>query len=245
MMYFTFIFLSRRPGIPRILRRCLALEREYCVNFEPYINDELSELVKTYGYRIEVPANTYYIKPGQKLTEITYIASGSTSHSMFGLTGQEKISYILSAGWFLTESLFANEKMFSIAERYTSALTDLVLYKIDANAYNILIEKKVFRDAIIRSLSNKRAFLQRELESVTLECVKERLKNFFVLLSDPASSKDRTWYPLSHYYTHQEIASIIGTNRVTVSRLISELAREDFLRVINKRVELNSIHITD
>ena len=86
MMYFTFIFLSWSPGIPRILRRCLALEREYCVNFEPYINDELSELVKTYGYRIEVPANTYYIKPGQKLTEITYIASGSTSHSMFGLT---------------------------------------------------------------------------------------------------------------------------------------------------------------
>ena len=119
MMYFTFIFLSWSPGIPRILRRCLALEREYCVNFEPYINDELSELVKTYGYRIEVPANTYYIKPGQKLTEITYIASGSTSHSMFGLTGQEKISYILSAGWFLTESLFANKKMFSIAERYT------------------------------------------------------------------------------------------------------------------------------
>ena len=54
MMYFTFIFLSWSPGIPRILRRCLALEREYCVNFEPYINDELSELVKTYGYRIEV-----------------------------------------------------------------------------------------------------------------------------------------------------------------------------------------------
>lgn len=137
------------------------------------------------------------------------------------------------------------KKCFRSQSVISSALTDLVLYKIDANAYDILIEKKVFRDAIIRSLSNKRAFLQRELESVTLECVKERLKNFFVLLSDPASSKDRTWYPLSHYYTHQEIASIIGTNRVTVSRLISELAREDFLRVINKRVELNSIHITD
>lgn len=133
--------------------------------------------------------------------------------------------------------------MFSIAERYTLAQTDLILYKIDAAAYEILIEKKVFRDAIIRSLNNKRAFLQGELESVTLECVKERLKNFFVLLSDPASSKDRIWYPLSHYYTHQEIASIIGTNRVTVSRLISELARENFLRVINKHVEVNSTQI--
>ena len=169
------------------------------------------------------------------------MASGTAFLAMAGPVG-----WTIGGATFLASiALFANKKMFSIAERYTSALTDLVLYKIDANAYDILIEKKVFRDAIIRSLSNKRAFLQRELESVTLECVKERLKNFFVLLSDPASSKDRTWYPLSHYYTHQEIASIIGTNRVTVSRLISELAREDFLRVINKRMELNSIHITD
>lgn len=88
------------------------MEREYCVNFEPYINDELSELVKTYGYRIEVPANTYYIKPGQKLTEITYIASGSTSHSMFGLTGQEKISYILSADGFLRKVCLQIKKCF-------------------------------------------------------------------------------------------------------------------------------------
>lgn len=194
------------------------MEREYCVNFEPYINDELSELVKTYGYRIEVPANTYYIKPGQKLIRNhLYCKWLDLPLHVWTDRGRKKFPTFSVPGWFLTESLFANEKMFSIAERYTSALTDLVLYKIDANAYDILIEKKVFRDAIIRSLSNKRAFLQRELESVTLECVKERLKNFFVLLSDPASSKDRTWYPLSHYYTHQEIASIIGTNRVTVS----------------------------
>ena len=68
--------------------------------------------------------------------------------------------------------------MFSIAERYTSALTDLVLYKIDANAYDILIEKKVFRDAIIRSLSNKRAFLQRELESEIHHTV---MKKFIIM----------------------------------------------------------------
>lgn len=55
--------------------------------------------------------------------------------------------------------------------------------------------------------------------------------------------------PLCGPFSIQESAagglSYKGTNRVTVSRLISELAREDFLRVINKRVELNSIHITD
>lgn len=144
----------------------------------------------------------------------------------------------------MAESLFSNGKTFSIAERYTLAQSDLVLDKIDKAAYEILIQNPLFRDAIIRSLSNKRAFLQRELESVTLECVKERMKNFFVLLSDPSASQDRIWYPLTHRYTHQEIASIIGTNRVTVSRLISELTREGFLRIINKRIELNGSRLS-
>lgn len=215
------------------------MEREYGVNFEPYCNRELNWLIATHSHRITVPEGTYYVQPGQKLTEISYIVKGKTAHIMFGDNGQEKISYILSPGWFLAESLFSNGKTFSIAERYTLAQSDLVLDKIDKAAYEILIQNPLFRDAIIRSLSNKRAFLQKELESVTLECVKERMKNFFVLLSDPSASQDRIWYPLSHRYTHQEIASIIGTNRVTVSRLISELAREGFLRIINKRIELN------
>ena len=145
------------------------MEREYGVNFEPYCNRELNWLIATHSHRITVPEGTYYVQPGQKLTEISYIVKGKTAHIMFGDNGQEKISYILSPGWFLAESLFSNGKTFSIAERYTLAQSDLVLDKIDKAAYEILIQNPLFRDAIIRSLSNKRAFLQRELESVTLE----------------------------------------------------------------------------
>lgn len=221
------------------------MEHEYCVDFEPYENEELKDLIVAHGRRVEVPKGTYFIKPGDILCEMSYILEGKTSHSMFGGTGQEKISYVLTHGWFLTESLFANGKKKSMAERYSYAQTALVLYKIGEETYHELINYPVFRDAIIRSLSNKRAFLQRELESVTLERVKDRLKKFFILLSDPSASADGEWYPLSHEYTHRDIASIIGTNRVTVSRFVSELAQEGFLRVINKHIQVSCEHMLD
>ena len=199
----------------------------------------MDSLILKYVRRTTVKKDTYYIKPGQTLREIRYIYEGKSMHTMFGGNGQEKISYVLTHGWFLAESLFVCGKDKSMAERYSLALTDLVLYKINEAAYQSLIEYPVFRDTLIWSLGNKRAFLQRELESMTLERAKERLKKFFVLLSNPAASLDGRWYPLSHEYTHRDIASIIGTNRVTISRFISELAQEEFLRVINKHIQVN------
>lgn len=223
------------------------MEREYCVNFEPYENALLDQLVTAHGRRVEVEQGTYFIKPGDILREMSYILEGKSAHTMFNGDGQEKISYILTHGWFLTESLFAggNDRNMSVAERYSCAKTPMVLYKINQETYQTLIEVPVFRDAIIRSLSNKRAFLQRELESAILDRTKDRLKKFFLLLSDPSASTDGKWYPLSHEYTHKDIAAIMGTNRVTVSRFVSELAQEEFLRVINKHIQINRDHIND
>lgn len=221
------------------------MDREYCVNFEPYENSALEQLILDNCRRAEVPEGTYYICPGDILNEMSYIYNGKSVHTMFNDTGQEKISYVLTHGWFLAEGLFSNGKTRSVAERYSLAQTRLVLYKIDRPTYLKLISVPVFSDSIIRSLSSKRAFLQRELESVTLNRAKDRLKKFLVLLSDPSASRDDQWYPLSNEYTHQVIASIIGTNRVTISRFISELAQEEFLRVINKHIQINKDHITD
>lgn len=221
------------------------MEREYCVNFEPNDNPELRRLIKAHARRVEIPQDTYYIKPGEILKEMSYIYSGESAHTMFNGEGQEKISYILTAGWLLTEGLFCDEADYRIAERYSWSRTPLVLYRINKAVYQTLIQHAVFRNAIIHSLSVKRAFLQRELESVILERTRDRLKKLFILLSDPSASEDGNWYPLSHDYIHKDIASIIGSNRVTVSRFVSELAQEGFLRVVNKRIQISRDHITD
>ena len=221
------------------------MDREYCVNFEPRENEELKLLIERYARREDIPQGTYYVKPGDILREISYLYAGQSAHTMFNGDGQEKLSYILTDGWFLAEGLFSDGADIRIAERYSWARTPLPLYRIDRNVYRTLIEKPVFRNALINSISAKRAYLQRELESVILERTKDRLKKLFIMLSDPSSSADGEWYPLSHDYYHRDIASIIGSNRVTVSRFVSELAQDGFLRVVNKRIQVSKDHITD
>lgn len=221
------------------------MDREYCVNFEPRENEELKLLIERYARREDIPQGTYYVKPGDVLREISYLYAGQSVHTMFNGDGQEKLSYILTDGWFLAEGLFSDGSDIRIAERYSFARTPLTLYRINRNVYRALIEKPVFRNALINSISAKRAYLQRELESVILERTKDRLKKLFIMLSDPSSSADGEWYPLSHDYYHKDIASIIGSNRVTVSRFVSELAQEGFLRVVNKRIQISKDHITD
>lgn len=215
------------------------MEREYCFDFAAYENQELDRLIGQYGRQVSVPKGTYFIKPGDTLSEISYLYRGKTIHTVFNALGQEKISYSLTHGWFLSEGIFSYDSRRSIAERYSYAKTELLLYKIDESAYDTLIAYPIFVNAIIRSLNKKRSFLNRELESVSLARIKERLKKFLTLLSDPAHPMDSIWYPLTHNYTHQDMAAILGTNRVTVSRFISELAAEGFLRVVNRRIQIN------
>ena len=40
-------------------------------------------------------------------------------------------------------------------------------------------------------------------------------------------------------YTHQDLASIIGANRVTVSKMIGELCEECQIRCLNRKIQVN------
>ena len=82
------------------------MDREYCVNFEPRENEELKLLIERYARREDIPQGTYYVKPGDILREISYLYAGQSAHTMFNGDGQEKLSYILTDGWFLAEGLF-------------------------------------------------------------------------------------------------------------------------------------------
>ncbi len=208
--------------------------------FEPQINPELDALIVDKGRYVEIEKGSYFVKPGDSLCEISYIYKGSSLHSIYGSSGKEKASYMLTHGWFLAEGLFSNFKEFSKANRYSLALTQMVLYKFNKDTYDELMEFQIFRDAMIRSLSEKLDFLRTEQEQLSIKLTKDRLKDFFTMIINPEQITDDGWYPLTEKFTHQLIASLIGVNRVTVSRLIGELANENFLRVLNRNIQINA-----
>lgn len=213
--------------------------------FEPQNDSELDALIISKGRYVEVEKNSYFVKPGDLLHEISYIYKGSSLHSIYSSSGKEKASYMLTHGWFLAEGLFSNYEGSYKANRYSLALTPMILYKFDKNTYDVLMEHSIFRDALIRSISGKLDFLRTEQERISIALTKDRLKEFFSLIINSEQMTPDGWYPLTGKFTHQLIASLIGVNRVTVSRLIGELINEGFLRTLNRNIQVNSNLITE
>ena len=51
--------------------------------------------------------------------------------------------------------------------------------------------------------------------------------------------EDGKWYSLRSKLTHNELAAIVGSARVTISKLINELCDDGFIRIINRRAQVS------
>ena len=62
----------------------------------------------------------------------------------------------------------------------------------------------------------------------------------FCSMVDTDHITDPAWYSLKVHYTHGELGEIVGGARVTISRQLTELCNEGFLRIINRRAQVSA-----
>lgn len=198
----------------------------------------MEELIRAHSTSVTYPAKRVFLEPGMELQGVYYVAEGRTRHYMVGADGTEKILYTLSAGWFYGEtpvSLQEPTGLFSQAEVKTQ------IYIIPLHVYEELIDtNKMFRDAIMENILNKMLIMRHEIENLTFNSCKDRLKRLFCSTADTGSLVDGGWYNLKVYYTQYELSTIIGGARVTISKLINELCDEGFIRILNRCTQVNA-----
>jgi CRP-like cAMP-binding protein len=68
--------------------------------------------------------------------------------------------------------------------------------------------------------------------------VSDRLKKFLVWLANNQGTESSGGYWLPDILTHQDIAEMIGTSRVTITRLLGQFEQEGLLRRMKKRCHL-------
>ncbi|MCD7908713.1 MAG: Crp/Fnr family transcriptional regulator [Clostridium sp.] len=201
-------------------------------------NKALEELIHENATSVSYPAKRVFLEPGMEPQGVYYIAEGRTRHYMMGADGTEKILYTLSAGWFYGEtpvSLQEPTGLFSQVEVNTK------IYIIPLHTYEHLLDtNKMFRDAIMENILNKMLIMRHEIENLTFNSCKDRLKRLFCSTADPDKLIDGGWYNLKVYYTQYELSTIIGSARVTISKLINELCDEGFIRMLNRNIQVNA-----
>ena len=204
---------------------------------------DLRRLIQENSIVRKLRAGEYYLSPGDPIYYVAYVAKGVTSHYMFSANGREKVMYRLGAGWFFSEGIFYNEKdAIEVATRSAIAEEETVLWLLDREHFIKLLGNRQFVEAVLHSTVEKCTILRYEIESLTFDSTSDRLKKLLLSCVDNGHLNDGNWYDLCVEWTHQNIAAVMGINRVTVSRFIAELKNEGFLRMVNGHIQISKIY---
>jgi CRP/FNR family cyclic AMP-dependent transcriptional regulator len=210
------------------------------VDFPSCVNPQVNELIVRYARQMELPAKKVFVQPGDLVDSIYYIHSGRTRHYMVNADGIEKVTYILNKGWFLREGVFIRAQPRMYAERFSITELPTVIYVIDRRCYDKLSQYPEFSKELFRSSTAKNDLLRREMESIIFDSAKVRLLKLLCVAAKTPELVDGYWYRLKISYSHQELAAIVGVNRVTVSRFIATLKQSGDLRTVNRNMQIHA-----
>lgn len=199
---------------------------------------DLEKLIQERSAILTYPAKKVFLEPGMILDGVYYVVSGRTCHYMMSLDGTEKILYTLAAGWFYGETPCSLSEPTGL---YSKTEVKTTLYKLPIQEYEYLMDtNKLFRETILYSYSRKMLILRHEIENLTFNSCKDRLKRLFCSVADTSRLIEGAWYGMNVSYTQYELSTIVGGARVTVSKLISELCAEGFIRMLNHKLQINA-----
>lgn len=199
---------------------------------------DLEKLIQERSAVLTYPAKKVFLEPGMVLDGVYYVVSGRTCHYMMSLDGTEKILYTLAAGWFYGETPCSLSEPTGL---YSKTEVKTTLYKLPIQEYEYLMDtNKLFRETILYSYSRKMLILRHEIENLTFNSCKDRLKRLFCSVADTSRLIEGAWYGMNVSYTQYELSTIVGGARVTVSKLISELCAEGFVRMLNHKLQINA-----
>ncbi len=204
----------------------------------PLIADRrIEEIIKPYCSINKYPAKHTLKDTGEHLEGVYYIKEGRTKHYFIGEDGSEKILYTLSNGWLFGETpIFLDAPTGLITETMEQSevwmLPNTMMYKL----FN---SNEEFRFFLMKNVCRKIRILRNDIELLVFHPVKERILQLFCSSANPSELIDGKWMPLYTKLTHYEVSTIIGSARVTTSKLINELCTDGSIRMVNHRVQVS------
>ncbi len=204
----------------------------------PLIADKkIEEIIRPYCSINTYPAKTNLKGTGEHLEGVYYIKSGRTKHYFIGEDGSEKILYTLSDGWLFGETpIFLEAPTGLITE--TMEPSEVWLLP-SAAMYRLFDSSEAFRRFLMKNVCRKTLILRNDIELLVFHPVKERILQLFCSSANPSELIDGQWMPLYTKLTHYEVSTIIGSARVTTSKLINELCADGSIRMVNHKVQVS------
>jgi CRP/FNR family transcriptional regulator len=171
----------------------------------------------------KIPKGQFIAMEGDNCTYLPIVKSGKVRVYKLSKNGNEMTLYRINPGesCILTISCLLTNKDFP-AIAFTE--NDSELYLVNANVVKTWISKyEIWRDYILDYLSSIILKVLTLLENTTFNRTETRVIDFLISHSEHNNKYLK--------FTHQHIASEIGTSREVVSRILKELESEKLIKL--------------
>lgn len=190
-----------------------------------HMTDGDIEFLRGIGERRQYPKNACILCVGSHTQEMYFVVRGLISQVLLGANGIEKTVCILSHGCFLADEPFFHSQPIL----YNAvAVTDAEVLAIRKKYTEDLLRRPSLVHALLMSISLKSRILATQVEDLATRSAESRVcRLLYCLLAndDYKGSSERL------ALTHQELASLAGLHRVTVTKTITMLRKQGLVDV--------------
>ncbi|WP_078592637.1 Crp/Fnr family transcriptional regulator [Evansella clarkii] len=175
--------------------------------------------------------NEMIYQQGEINTYIYYVIEGRVRVSLLDDTGQEKSIIILNQGSIFGESCAIEQ---TPTEVTTTANTICNLAYIHRDQFlPVILNSPLLCEKLIFNLTRKLSSLQHHIREITFMSAHERVIIYLYKLSVQYGKDTHEGRKISISFTHQEMADLSGTSRVTVSNIMRVLTMSGIVQKIN------------
>lgn len=203
--------------------------------------NEFRELIHKHGDECVVDHKQVMVLAGQPVFNYYFIESGIAKYFVTSNDGTEKILMILDEG-----STFGGPPIMLESPSTLSVLVEppAVLYKLGKETVcRLLEESHAFRFCFIIRLCIFIRNLSSQVSSLCFDSAAERLYNLLAASTKKEPAED-CWHEMNRRYSQNEMANIIGTSRVTVSKALNELCRQKKIKIVNRVIYIKKSNST-
>ncbi len=192
------------------------------------MSDASAKKIASMGRITKVPQNTMIFMEGEQGSSFFIMVEGSVRLFKSAPDGREVTVKLPSPGEIFAEVVLFEKDRYPVS---ATALADSVLFSMNRDTFESLLENTEFRDDFISVLMKKQRYLAGRILYLAAYDVEER---FFRFLADHYGRKQAYDITLSK----KDFASAIGTIPETFSRLLQRLTRRRIIQWEGNRLML-------
>lgn len=205
--------------------------------FESFNPVELGRLLGILE-ELELPKHHTIFSPGGACDAIYFIEKGRVRVTRLSTEGKTVILALLGPGDMIGEAAWELGEHDSYAE----TLEDSRIYQISREAFlNFVRENPEFGLRFIGVIGDRLKQANARIEDLVFRQVPSRVARLLLTLADTHGKVTPHGVRVEFPLTHQEIADMVGSSRVTVTQILNRFRDSHWIDIESKRVTIHNM----